>query len=277
MPKNVSNQDVLNKKFNITNSCYSIFHSKNILKTHSGLLAYVSQSGLEKGIIRRNKKCDSGSVSTTTTTTSFLTSMNEKTLRKRRTSPILNVKKTAKQKTDYFKQTRSENLNLLKTKDIFSQAKSEKTELDYSLLSVSNSNLSSFSEKTLKEFDSFISFHDKQVEKTEIKKTISFDSYASQHFSDEVTSGVELKLDNQPYFIFPNYAFVTKFSIHSSYVSITPTFKEFSYKLIKIETILVKSIEINNKRKICAESYKKFMNTYNLIKNLYKLGNRKYK
>jgi hypothetical protein len=258
MPKKVSNQDVLNKKFNITNSCYSIFNSKNILKTHSGLLAYVSPSGLEKRISRTNKKYDS--ISTTTTTMSLLTC---KKLRKRRTSPILNVKKTSNQRHDYFKKTKSENFKnqLIEKEDPGEDLVDIGSETNDSLLSISNSNLNSSSE--LKEFENF--------SKIEL---ISCDCSILEHFLDEY-----LKFNqNRSYYIIPNYVQVTKFTVNTTTISINLHSTAFSYQSFKIERITFKnnsSLELKQNKKKVFEKYKKFINTYNLIKSLYRLGNRK--
>ena len=49
MPKKVSNQDVLNKKLNIKNSCYSIFYSKNILINSFGFISIRESKWTGKG------------------------------------------------------------------------------------------------------------------------------------------------------------------------------------------------------------------------------------
>jgi hypothetical protein len=269
MPKKVSNQDVLNKKFNITNSCYSIFNSKNILKTHSGLLAYVSPSGLEKRISRTNKKYDS--ISTTTTTMSLLTC---KKLRKRRTSPILNVKKTSNQRHDYnFKKTKSENFKnqLIEKEDPGEDLRDIGSDTNDSLLSISNSNLNSSSEKTLKEFECY---SENLVQNVLKMKLISCDCSISEHILDE-----DLKFNqNRSYFIMPNYVLVTKFTVNTTTISINLHSTAFSYQSFKIEKITFKnnsSLESKKSKQKVFEKYKKFINTYNLIKSLYRLGNRK--
>jgi hypothetical protein len=268
LQKKVSNQDVLNKKFNITNSCYSIFNSKNILKTHSGLLAYVSPSGLEKRISRTNKKYDS--ISTTTTTMSLLTC---KKLRKRRTSPILNVKKTSNQRHDYFKKTKSENFKnqLIEKEDPEEDLGDIGSETNDSLLSISNSNLNSSSEKTLKEFECY---RENPVENFSKIELISCDCSILEHFLDE-----DLKFNrNRSYYIIPNYIQVTKFTVNTTTISINLHSTAFSYQSFKIEKITFKnnsSLELKQNKKKVFEKYKKFINTYNLIKSLYRLGNRK--
>ena len=123
MPKKVSNQDVLNKKFNLTNTYNSsIYQTKNILQTHSGLFAYVSQSRLfDKTVKQENRvinsnRCESSSKSTTS---SLVANKQTRYLRKQKTTPFLNLKKNSNydQKAnliDSFKSTKSENFDQIK-------------------------------------------------------------------------------------------------------------------------------------------------------------------
>ena len=94
----VSNSDILNKKLNLKSYSIFDFNNSDILRSHSSLLAYVSEQNIDITNYRSNQN-----ISKTSTA-------NEKYLRKQNTTPHLNIKCKRISKLAYFKQSKSEHL-----------------------------------------------------------------------------------------------------------------------------------------------------------------------